>query len=121
MYDLLASLNAALIPMSAIFLWYFTEYQYKSRNDNQDTHLARFGWSLFCICVGMFTSAILYFLWDSEIIYKSTQMKLSVIPRGFFVAGLVYGFHALELRWNKTICIISLCLALGVLVTRIVL
>lgn len=119
MYDVLAALNAALIPMAGIFLLVFTEYQWKSRNDKQGTALSRFGWSLFCISLGVFFSSVLYFLWDFDIIYKSTQYKLSIIPRGFFIAGLAIGFHALEIRWHKTICITALCLALGVLISRV--
>lgn len=120
MYDLLAALNSALIPMSAIFFWYFIDYQWKSRNNHKDTPIAIFGWSLFCMSVGMFFSALLYFLWDFDLIYKSTQYKLSVIPRSFFVVGLALGFRALETRWHKTICIIAACLAIGVFMVRVV-
>lgn len=119
MYDILAALNAALLPMSAIFLWFFIEYQYRSRGDDQSDPVNIFGWSLFCLCVGMFFSSVLYFLWDFDVIYKSTQYKLSVIPRGFFVAGLTLGFHALQVKWRKIVFIIALSLFLGVLIARV--
>lgn len=119
MYDLLAALNAALWPLSLIFMIVFTKYKLARRSEPQNTKLAIFGWALFCISIAIFMSSTLYFLHDFDIIYKSAQQKLSVLPRGFFVSGLALAFTALDIRWKTVILVFALCLAMCVLTFRI--
>ena len=121
MYDMLAALNAALIPMSMIFMGHFALYQYSRRKEEQATSLSIFGWSIFCLSVAIFVSSVLYLLWDYDVIYKSTQYKLSVIPRCFYILGLALAFHALELRWRMVISITAAFLVMSVFTLRVIL
>lgn len=120
MYDVVAALNAALVFMSGVFLWHFIDYEYKTRNEKKNNSLARFSRAIFFISAGLFTHSCLFLLEESHLMYHSTHDKLLAFPKGFFVAGLAFGFHALEIKWFRTIFIIALCLVMGVLAVRIV-
>lgn len=120
MNDMLAALNAALMPISAVFMWFFVRYQYYRHGSDTSIPVIIFGWSLFCISIGIFMSSIIYYLADFDLIYDSTRYKLSVMPRSFFLAGLALGFVALEMRWRTTVLVFALIIALAVLTLRIV-
>jgi hypothetical protein len=92
--ELLVALSIGLLPISALNLWHAIRYQYYRRNDEDE--ISSFVWGLLCWQIAIFMSCVLYLLWDFDIIYKSTQYKLSVMPRCFFLIGSIFFYQGLN-------------------------
>lgn len=121
MQDILAALNAALLPLSAGYLYNFIFYQYSRRGIDQTTALSIFSWSMLCISIGIFMSSSLYFLHDFDLIFRSVQQKLSILPRSFFVVALLLAYQSLEFPWRRTIACLSVTFMIAVFVARVLL
>ncbi len=111
MYDVLAALNIALIPLASVYLCCFIRLQYDRRMEAQSTPLSIFAWSMFFISLGIFISSIFYTLWDNDFIFKSTQYKLSLITRSVFIAGLIMSIEALDVKHKNKVIAGSLLVA----------
>lgn len=92
--ELLVALSIGLLPISALNLWHALRYQYI--RGNQQDEISSFVWGLLCWQIAIFMSCVLYLLWDFDIIYKSTQYKLSVMPRCFFLIGSIFFYNGLN-------------------------
>lgn len=91
--EMLVALSVALLPISALNLWRAIRYQYYR---NSSTEINDFVWGLLFWQIAIFMSCVLYLLWDFDIIYKSTQYKLSVMPRCFFLIGSLFFYKGLS-------------------------
>lgn len=95
--ELLVALSIGLLPISAVNLYQAGRYQYyRNRDKDQSSELGSFVWGLFFWQIAIFMSCVLYLLWDFDIIYKSTQYKLSVMPRCFFLIGSIFFYQGLN-------------------------
>jgi len=121
MLEVLASMNIALMPLSIIYVLCFTRLQYNRRHELQGTPLSLFAWSMFCMSCGILFSSTFFLLWDYDVITKATQYKLSILPRMFFITGLVLSFHALDLKWKTTFCMAALTLAVSAFCAKVML
>lgn len=93
--EMLVALSIALLPISALNLYQAVRYQYYRRNTDTP-EIASFVWGLFFWQIAIFMSCILYLLWDFDVIYKSTQYALSVMPRCLFLIGSVFFYVGLN-------------------------
>lgn len=121
MFDILASMNIALLPLSVIYVLCFARLQYNRRNELQSSPLSLFAWSMFCMAAGILASSTFFLLWDFDVITKGTQYRLSVLPRMFFIAGLILSFHALDLRWKTALSVAAITLAVSAFIAKVVL
>lgn len=121
MHDMLAALNAALLPLSFGYVYNFVLYQYSRRGESQTTALSIFSWSLFCISIGVFISSILYFLFDFDLIYRSTQQKLGVLPRSFFVIAMVLAYKSLDFAHKDKIVVGAMLFMIFIFILKVVL
>lgn len=113
--DLLVALSIGLLPISLLNLWQAFQYQLQSRRQ-PNTEISEFVWGLLFWQIAIFMSCVLYLLWDFDLIYKSTQYKLSVMPRSFFLIGSIFFYHGL----NKNMQDRSLAVAMIILIIMVV-
>lgn len=118
MQEILGSQSAGALILSAVFVWYFVRYQYHRLDQPQNTALSMFGWAMLCMSLYTFGNSVLFFLWDFDLISKTTQYKLSVAPRMFGIAGLVMSLFALQVP-NRKMFIAAAVVVSVVLILRI--
>jgi len=119
MNDVLCAINAALLPLSALYLYYFANYQYLTRSKEKRRDVSIYAWSVFFMSIAVFVSSIFFFLHDFDIIFRSTQVKLSLITRIAFVASLLLAYNALEIAWGNIVILVSACLFVTVFLMKV--
>lgn len=113
--ELLMSLSVGLLPISALNLWQAARYQYYRRRDTSN-EVNDFVWGLLFWQVAIFVSCVLYLLWDFDVITKSVQYKLSVMPRCFFLIGSIFFYKGLNLGGEEDHHLVTVTVLLVIMI-----
>ena len=120
MQDFIVAQTISLSILSGCFMAFFFQYQYYRKEEPQNTPLSIFGWSMFCISVGLFFACVLTVLWDVGALARPDQFKLSVIPRMFWLAGVCLALYALDVRWKWQIMVFSVIASIVIFTFRVI-
>lgn len=114
MIELLSGTNTTLFILSCGYLFFVLKYQYMTKHIEKSQQLSRYVWSVSIAAAAIWFSAVLFFLFDFGLIFKSNQRDLSIISRFLFVAHLMIAYSALD--WKRARIIVPGALIIGVVV-----
>ena len=120
--ELLTAFSVALLGISAIAAYYCVRFQifraqYPAKREDE-IDISSLVWGMLFFIIGIFMQSFLYLLWDFEVIYKSIQYKLSVLPRASFLAGICLFFLSMEFARDKMFRLV--CVSSAILVVALI-
>lgn len=114
MNDALAGANATLFLLSAGYLFFIVRYQYQTRTHEAAREVSIYKWVVSLSAMGIFVLSLLYFLFDFDLIFKSQQRDIGVIPNILFAVHLVIAI--IVLQWHAGRILIPSSIVFGILV-----